>query len=61
MSAEQTEFKNLILQGIPDQLPEIRSYDSTVNHAPKRKDILTSTEKKTCCAQCLAIFSPTSS
>jgi urocanate hydratase len=58
MSAEQTEFKNLILQGIPDQLPEIRSYDSTVNHAPKRKDILTSTEKKLAVRNALRYFHP---
>jgi len=58
MSAEQTEFKNLILQGIPDQLPEIRSYDPTANHAPKRKDILTSTEKKLAVRNALRYFHP---
>ena len=58
MSAEKTEFKNLILQGIPDQLPEIRSYDSTVNHAPKRKNILTSPENKLAVRNALRYFHP---
>ena len=38
-------FKEEILQGIPDILPEPKPYDQSVNHAPKRKDILTKQEK----------------
>ena len=40
------EFKKQILQGIPNELPLIKSYDTNTNHAPKRKDILSVTEKK---------------
>ena len=32
-------FKKAIEQGIPDYLPEPKPYDSSINHAPKRKDI----------------------
>ncbi|WP_291856964.1 urocanate hydratase [Marinilabilia sp.] len=38
-------FHQAILSGIPGQLPESRPYDTSVNHAPKRKDILTHDEK----------------
>ena len=38
-------FKEDILGGIPDILPEPRPYDTTVSHAPRRKDILTPEEK----------------
>lgn len=43
---DNTEFKNQILQGIPDELPLPKPYDPNINHAPKRKDILTKEEKK---------------
>lgn len=40
------KFKEEILAGIPqDRLPEPKPYDKTINHAPKRKDILTDEEK----------------
>ena len=40
------KFKDEILAGIPqDRLPEPKPYDKTINHAPKRKDILTAEEK----------------
>ena len=39
-------FKEQILQGIPEKLPIIKPYDSTLNHAPRRKDILNEAEKK---------------
>ena len=38
-------FKELIQQGIPDVLPDKRDYESSINHAPKRKDILSKDEK----------------
>ncbi|MBR1569105.1 MAG: urocanate hydratase [Bacteroidales bacterium] len=38
-------FKEEILQGIPATLPEAKPYDQTINHAPKRKDILKPEEK----------------
>ena len=38
-------LKEEILQGIPAELPEPQPYDNSVNHAPRRKDILTPEEK----------------
>jgi len=53
---ENTEFKNLILQGIPDELPQPKPYDPNVNHAPKRKDILSKEEKKLAIRNALRYF-----
>lgn len=40
------KFQEEILAGISqDRLPEPKPYDKTINHAPKRKDILTAEEK----------------
>ena len=39
------EFQNDIRAGIPDRLPAAKPYDRQINHAPKRKDILTEEEK----------------
>ena len=39
------EFAKLVLQGIPDELPALKEFDSSINHAPKRKDILNPSEK----------------
>ena len=39
------QFQEEILAGIPAELPEVKPYDPEINHAPKRKDILTSEEK----------------
>lgn len=49
-------FKALILQGIPDQLPENKAYETTINHAPKRKDILNEFEKKLALRNALRYF-----
>ena len=38
-------FKDEILSGIPAELPEAQPYDPEINHAPKRKDILTPEQK----------------
>ena len=38
-------FQEEILAGIPAELPEAKAYDPTINHAPKRKDILTPEQK----------------
>lgn len=43
--ANQTDFQAAILAGIPSELPPKRSLDSTVSHAPRRKEILTEAEK----------------
>ncbi|MCR5519153.1 MAG: urocanate hydratase, partial [Bacteroidales bacterium] len=40
-----TTFKEEILSGIPAELPAPKVYDKEVNHAPKRKDILTAGQK----------------
>ncbi len=39
------EFQDDIRAGIPDVLPAPKPYDTTINHAPKRKDILTAEQK----------------
>jgi urocanate hydratase len=49
-------FKNEILQGIPEHLPAPKNYDATVNHAPKRKKILTADEEKLALKNALRYF-----
>lgn len=49
-------FQEEILQGIPDQLPDIPSIDPAVNRAPKRKDILNREEKKLAIRNALRYF-----
>jgi len=39
------EFQSEIRAGIPDKLPAAKPYDRQINHAPRRKDILTDEEK----------------
>ncbi|TVZ28589.1 urocanate hydratase [Gillisia sp. Hel_I_86] len=51
-------FKDLILQGIPSTLPEKRTYDPSVNHAPKRKEILNAEEKNLALRNALRYFDP---
>ena len=41
-----TEFQQSIRAGIPDTLPPAKAYDPNINHAPKRKDILSDEEKR---------------
>ena len=50
------DFKTAILQGIPDTLPPHKPFDSTVNHAPKRKEILNQSEKKLAVKNALRYF-----
>lgn len=50
------DFQKAILAGIPDILPEPKSYDPNINHAPKRKDILTPAEKKLALKNALRYF-----
>jgi urocanate hydratase len=50
-------FKETILEGIPSQLPPAKKYDLLINHAPKRKDILTKKEKKLALKNALRYFS----
>ena len=51
-------FKRQILQGIPDVLPEHKPYDHSVNHAPRRKNILSVEEKKLAVRNALRYFHP---
>lgn len=51
-----SQFQKLIKQGIPDKLPGIKPYDVSLNHAPKRKDILSSEEKKLAVKNALRYF-----
>lgn len=50
------EFREAILTGIPDELPAPKAFDPTLNHAPKRKDILTPAEKKLAVKNALRYF-----
>ncbi|SES83654.1 urocanate hydratase [Prevotella sp. kh1p2] len=54
MTLEQ--FRADIRQGIPAELPEAQPYAPQVNHAPKRKDILTPDEKKLALRNALRYF-----
>ncbi len=49
-------FKKLIIQGIPDSLPESKAFDPSLNHAPKRKNILSAEEKKLALRNSLRYF-----
>ncbi len=50
------DFKNAICTGIPVQLPELKAFDKSVSHAPKRKEILTAEEKKLALRNALRYF-----
>lgn len=50
------EFKIAIQAGIPSVLPEMPAYDHSINHAPKRKDILTAEEKRLALRNALRYF-----
>ena len=50
------DFKEAILEGIPDFLPAKKDYDLSANHAPKRKDILNVKEKKLALKNALRYF-----
>ncbi len=47
---------NEIRVGIPNELPPKKEYDTTISHAPKRKDILTNDEKKLALKNALRYF-----
>ena len=51
-----TDFQKEILEGIPAVIPQAKPYDKSVNHAPKRKDILTKLEKKLALKNALRYF-----
>ncbi|MBQ9356997.1 MAG: urocanate hydratase [Prevotella sp.] len=49
-------FQEEIRMGIPAELPEMPAYDTTINHAPKRKDILTPEQKRLALRNALRYF-----
>ena len=56
MTMTTEEFQADIRAGIPDELPELQPYDTSINHAPKRKDILTPEEKRLALRNALRYF-----
>jgi urocanate hydratase len=50
------EFMKAIREGIPDKLPSLKPFDTEVNHAPRRKDILSADEKKLAIRNALRYF-----
>jgi urocanate hydratase len=51
-------FQDQIQQGIPAVLPAPKPFDPSINHAPKRKEILTAEEKKLALRNALRYFEP---
>lgn len=51
-------FHEQIQEGIPAQLPQPKPYDPSINHAPKRKEILSAEEKKLALRNALRYFEP---
>lgn len=51
-------FQEQIQQGIPAELPAPQPFDTSINHAPKRKEILTDEEKKLALKNALRYFDP---
>ncbi len=54
MTAE--EFKKAVAEGIPATLPAAKPYDPEVNHAPKRKKILSADEERLALRNALRYF-----
>ena len=50
------EFQDDIRNGIPEVLPPLKPFDLDVNHAPKRKEILTDAEKELALRNALRYF-----
>ena len=51
-------FQQQIQQGIPTELPQSKPYETQINHAPKRKEILNEEEKKLALKNALRYFEP---
>ena len=49
-------FRHQILQGIPPELPAENPYDDSVNHAPRRRNALSTAEKKLAVKNALRYF-----
>ena len=56
MQTKPTSFENQIKGGIPQELPTPKPYDESINHAPKRKAILTSEDIKLALRNALRYF-----
>lgn len=56
MQVTSISFKEQILEGIPNELPQPKPFDHSLNHAPKRKDILNDQEKKLALKNALRYF-----
>jgi urocanate hydratase len=50
------DFQKAILAGIPDELPVLKPYDTSISHAPKRKEILSIEEKRLALKNALRYF-----
>ena len=50
------DFQDQIKQGIPTELPSIKVYNKEINHAPKRKEILSKDEKELAIRNALRYF-----
>ena len=51
-------FQDQIKEGIPTVLPEPKKFETEINHAPKRKEILSDDEKKLALRNALRYFEP---
>ncbi|WP_412469863.1 MULTISPECIES: urocanate hydratase [unclassified Halobacteriovorax] len=51
-----SSFKEAILEGIPKTLPKYKKYEEDINHAPKRKQILSQEEEKLALRNALRYF-----
>jgi urocanate hydratase len=50
------DFKRLVTEGIPDNLPDVKPYENNLNHAPKRRNILSNPEKRLAIKNALRYF-----
>lgn len=53
---DSASFQKAILEGIPEQLPQPKPLNNNISHAPKRKDILSTEEKKLAIKNALRYF-----
>ncbi|HWY38398.1 MAG TPA: urocanate hydratase, partial [Bacteroidia bacterium] len=53
---ELKDFQKLITEGIPAELPAPKEFDKNLNHAPRRKEILNTEEKKLAVRNALRYF-----
>ncbi len=56
MSVTAISFEAQIKEGIPNVLPSSKPFNNSINHAPKRKDILSAEEKKLALRNALRYF-----